>query len=261
MYLFTHHRQLNCNEVSASCKYYAKIIRYPITTIVDGKTTITKGIFHNELEWTYSYFCNNVKPGLYEIVQSEFTTNDPLKKGGPLFLKLLLDHLILLNDANEAALMSTVFNYNIKNLNKTEDIHSGHIKHYRHHCHNSGLQRTALLDECLQHLTSIYQTTSVRKFNRTFAKLEDDITYSHRFQKVTESAAVRNHPSLLSSSIIIQTNTPEYCQFVFSLANKTYKELNHFKLMWIMLLQWSPIAHTHPVNSVAGPAASLTVTS
>ena len=59
---------------------------------------------------------------MYEIVQQEFSCYEPLEQGGPLFLKLLFDHPVFSNDANEAALVDTVCNYNIKILNKTEDI-------------------------------------------------------------------------------------------------------------------------------------------
>ena len=150
-------------------------IRYPIINLVDGKTSVTKGTFHNELKWTCSYFCNNLEPRLYEIVQNEFVTYyDPLEQAGPLFLKLLLGHLIFSNDANEAVFMSTVFNNNIKNNTKTEDIHkviwvlssiTDNIVAIWDHKENP------LPNEYLPHLTSIYQTTSVEKLNRTFAKL------------------------------------------------------------------------------------------
>ena len=39
-----------------------------------------------------------------------------------MFLKLILDHLVVSDDANEAALVDIVFNYNIKTNSKTEDI-------------------------------------------------------------------------------------------------------------------------------------------
>ena len=84
--------------------------------------TTTKGTFHNELEWTYSYLRNNLEPQLYEKVQSEFATFEPLKQAGPLFLKLLLDHLVLSNDVNESALVNTVLGYSVKDNHKTEDI-------------------------------------------------------------------------------------------------------------------------------------------
>ena len=123
MYIFTHYRQLTCDQVAAPCRYYALDVRYPITIIVNGNITTTKGTFHNELEWTYSYFRNKVEPQLYKKVQSEFATSEPLEQAGPLFLKLLLDHLVLSSDANEAALVNTVLGYSIKYNHKTEDIY------------------------------------------------------------------------------------------------------------------------------------------
>ena len=179
---------------------------------------------------------------------------------------------MLSNDSNKTALVlvSTVFNYSIKANNKTEDI-------YEVSCVLSSITDTIvaiwyhkenpLPDEYFQHLTSIYQTTSVEKFNQTFAKMEDDITYSHRLCKVTQSASVRNHPSPFSSSTATQItmdNTPEYYQFVLSFANKIYRELWHLETgtklsaqMLTMRLPWSMTPLTQLVNKGAGTAGSL----
>ena len=225
LYLFTHFRQLDRDQVAASCEYYAKYIQFPVS----GSTI--PSTFARELEWSYSYFRNNVEPRIYELVQVDFLTYSTQEQGGPLFLKLLLDHLVLSNDTNEAALIDTVFNYNIKNLNKTEDIYevtrllssiTDTIIAIRDHKENP------LPDDYLQHLTTIFQTTSVDAFNRTFSKLEDDVTYSRRFRMVSKTAALRNSPHILSSAVanqITMDNTPDYCTIVFTLANETYREL------------------------------------
>ena len=147
-----------------------------------------------------------------------------------MFLKLLLDHLVVSNDANEAALVDTVFNYNIKSDSKTEDIPQVF-------CNLSAITHTImgicdhkenpLPDDYVQNLAKIFQTTSVEPFNQAFAKLEDDVTYSQRFSRVTKSTAICNH-QLASSSLstrIIMGNAPEYCALVFSLANETDKNL------------------------------------
>ena len=172
MYLFTHYWQLTCDQVSASYRYYALNVRYPITSTVNGATITTKGTFHNELKWTYSYFRNNVEPRLYELVQREFVTFEPL--AGPLFFKLLLDHLVLSNDTNEAALVNTVLGYSIKDNHKTEDICevtqllssiTETVAAIQNHKENP------LSDDYLQYITTILQTISVPKFNRDFAQL------------------------------------------------------------------------------------------
>ena len=175
LYLFTHYRQITADQVAASCKYYAKYVRFPLPN------TTELGTFARELEWTYSYFGNNVESRTYEITQKGFQGYEPIEQGGPLFLKLLLDHLVVSNDTSESALISTVFSYNIKNLNKTEDIFEVTkllssitdtiiaIRDHKDH---------PLPDDYLQHLTTIFQTSSVEAFNRTFSKLEDDVIYS-----------------------------------------------------------------------------------
>ena len=89
--------------------------------------------------------------------------------------------IILSNDANEVALVDTVFNYNIKNDSKTENIPkvsqslsaiTDTIMAICDHKENSPP------DDYVQHLIKIFQTTSVEAFNQTFAKLEDDATYT-----------------------------------------------------------------------------------
>ena len=141
--------------------------------------------------------------------------------------------LTLSNDTNKAALVSTVFNYSIKNNHKTEDINevtcmissiTETIVAIRDHKQNP------LPDEYIQHITSIHQTTSVAKFNRTAAELEDDVTYSHRFWKLTMSTGVRNHKGVYtssSSSQLAMENTLDSYKLVFPLANEAYREHKH----------------------------------
>ena len=85
-----------------------------------------------------------------------------------------------------------------------------------------------LPDDYLQHITTVFQTTSVSKFNRDFVQLEIDINYRRRFWKVALSTSVRHHKALLSSStssqLAMDNNLDSY-KLVFSLANETYKKL------------------------------------
>ena len=225
IYLFTYFQQFTVNDVAVSCKYYANYVTFPLR---DG---VSEGNFTNELKWSYAYFRNNVEPRIYEVVQADYATFDSLEQGGPLFLKLLLDHLVVSNDANKAALVDTVFNYNIKTNSKTEDIPqvcrtlsaiTDTIIAIRDHKDNT------LPDDYIQNLAKIFQTTSVESFNRAFDNLEDDVTYSHRFRRVTTPTALHHH-QLASSSLathITMDNTPAYCTIVFALANEAYKDLH-----------------------------------
>eukprot|EP00536_Pseudo-nitzschia_multiseries_P017995 jgi/Psemu1/53575/gm1.53575_g len=169
----------------AKLKYYAKFVQFPITNNQEGT-------FSCELEWSYNYFRNNTKLRLlYETVQKEFATYDHLEQGGPLFLKLLLDHLIISNNASEAALIDTAKNYNIQQ-SSDEDIlvvtklvsfiTDMIVAIWDHKEHK-------LPDNYLQSLTKVlYQTAS-------FAALQKTIIESNS----------------MAGSITTMENTPSYC--------------------------------------------------
>ena len=119
-----------------------------------------------------------------------------------MFLKLLPDRLVLSNDANDTALVDTVFNYSIKNNSKAKNslevsqnlsAITDTIMVIRNHKENP------LPDGYVQHLTSTYQTTSVEAYNRFFAKLEDNVTYSQCNHKVTTSPSIQNCQIVSSS--------------------------------------------------------------
>ena len=211
MYLScTHFRQLTSNKVAASCKHYAECVTFPLQ-----KGT---GTFAEELKWSYTYLQNNVEPRIYELVQATFASFEPLEQGDHLFLKLSLDHLVLSNDANEAALVDAVFNYTIKTNSKTENVLevsqnlsaiTYNIMPVQDHKENP------FSDDYVQRITGIYQTTGVEEFNRTFAKLEADITYSSsHFRKVTVTVSLWSHKTVSSSlsTHITMDNIPEYCK-------------------------------------------------
>eukprot|EP00536_Pseudo-nitzschia_multiseries_P015569 jgi/Psemu1/43086/gm1.43086_g len=82
VYLFTNHWHVTSDQVAESCKYYAQHV-------------------------------NLVPPRKAEGTFAQ--------QGGPLFLTLLLDHLLISNDASEAALVKIVKNYKIQQ-NWKEDI-------------------------------------------------------------------------------------------------------------------------------------------
>eukprot|EP00536_Pseudo-nitzschia_multiseries_P005532 jgi/Psemu1/12769/gm1.12769_g len=200
-YLFTHYHH-----------YYAQSVHFRVPNQDED------GTFNREFEWSYSYFRKKTDlTRLYETVQKEFQTYDPLEQGGPLFLKLLLvDHLVISNnDANKTALLvDTVKNYNIQQ-ESDEDIQEvtkllSTITNtiLAIHDHNEH----QLPDDYLQYLTKIYQTTtsSVNDFKQTFAKLEDGITHSQCLCTVTKLVALWKS-SMASSANTNQTAISSGC--------------------------------------------------
>lgn len=78
--------------------------------------------FAKELEWSHLHFRSHVEQELYNVVYSEYITFSAEERGGPLFLKLLLLHLVISDEANLEMLLDTVKNYKINENVDNEDM-------------------------------------------------------------------------------------------------------------------------------------------
>ena len=115
--LFEHHRRVFITEVAVSCKFNHKYVKF---TLPDGVATSAVA---KELAWSYSHFRNHVEASLYETVNKEFHLFSAEQQGGPLFLKLLLDQLVISNKASLDNLVhTTTTTYEIKSQSTGEDI-------------------------------------------------------------------------------------------------------------------------------------------
>ena len=68
------------------------------------------------------HFRSHVEQELYNVVYSEYITFSAEERGGPLFLKLLLLHLVISDEANLEMLLDTVKNYKINKNVDNEDM-------------------------------------------------------------------------------------------------------------------------------------------
>ena len=166
--IFKHHKQISCDQVAASCKHYQKYVTFPDA---NGKNCT----FAKELAWSYNHFRNHVDPSLHENVNREFRQYKSLQQGGPLFLKILLDHLTV---SSVGALIITTTTYGIKTMSKGEDIIevikllssiTGTIIAIRDD------KEHPLLEHYIQKLLNVFQMTSVNPFNASFAKLQEEL--------------------------------------------------------------------------------------
>ena len=163
-YLFKNHCRVTALEAAQSCEYYAKYITFP----AKNGTTET---FSLELAWTYSHFQPHVEANLYESVNKEFLCLKDTQQGGPLFLKLLLDKLVVNNDSNLENLISTTTNYNIKVHSDSEDIDlvvsllQGVTTTIIALCDD---QEYPLPEKFVQKMLKVFQTSSVPSFNDSF---------------------------------------------------------------------------------------------
>jgi len=224
LYLFKDYRRLSVQDVANSCEYYAKYVTFKRS---DGTT----GTFSRELAWTYNHFRNHVENNLFETVNSEFIRFNPSQQGGPLFLKLLLDKLVVNNDASLDALITTATTYNIKTMSENEDIMevtklldsvSNTIVSLRND------QEYELPEKYVQKMLKVLQTTSVNGFNHTFSMLEDQLTFNRRLKNSLNSPTMLGlgHMQITNpSNNWTLDNSPRSLLVLWTFARSTYSEL------------------------------------
>jgi hypothetical protein len=222
--LFREHRDISVEEVALSNRWYS---RYAIFTDASSKDRS----FAKELEWSLIHFRNHVDQELYNVVHAEYIAFPCEERGGPLFLKLLLLHLVVSNEANLEILINTVKTYKINENVENEDMDKvirllKAVTDTIIHLWNT----KTLPKKYTEYLCTALQTTSCALFNEEISGIEKDVTTSRRIQSADNSAAMRRHagartvaPTLTG---LILENTPQGVDFIFSLALSTYCDLN-----------------------------------
>jgi hypothetical protein len=221
--LFQDHREISVEQVALSNRWYS---RYAIFKPATG----TDRSFAKELEWSLLHFRYHVEQELYNVVHAEYLSFPAEERGGPLFLKLLLLHLVVSNEANLELLVDTVKNYKINVNVENEDMDkvlrllravTATIIHLR--------TDKTLPEKYIEHLCTTLQTTSCPQFNAEIAGIEKDVTTSRRIQSANKSASMRQHTGArtiaTTMSGLILENTMEGVDFIFSLALTTYRDL------------------------------------
>ena len=224
--LFAHYRLLTADEVAASCEYYQKYITF--------KGTTAECTFAKELAWSYNYFRNHVETSLFDTINAEFRMYSPSQQGGPLFLKLLLDELVVSNEANLQALILTTTTYDIKSKNSEDEDIVEVVKLL------SSISETILAirnddqhplpEQYVQNICKVFQTTSCEAYNTSIRKLEEDVIFNRRYKKTAKSNRLQARrkgtflPSTTSTNLQL-INDIESLEFLWQFALETYKEL------------------------------------
>lgn len=222
--LFADHREITVEQVALSNRWYS---RYAIFAVSSG----TDRSFAKELEWSFIHLRSHVEQDLYNVIHSEYMSFLPEERGGPLFLKLLMLHLVVTNEANLEILVNTVKDYKINENVENEDVTkvvrilkavTATIIHLR--------MDKKLPEKYLENLCTTFQTTSCPEFNEEIAKIEKDVTTSRRIQSANKSAAMRQHVGALTVAAtvsgLILDNNMQGVDFLFSLAQATYRDLS-----------------------------------
>ena len=224
--IFVHHRTLTVSAIATSCAYYQKYV-----TFKDSKGN--KSTLDRELAWSYNHFREHLDANLYELVNSEFKLFPTTQQGGPLFLKLLLDKLVISNEKSLAALIFTSTTYDIKSKCTGENINEA-IRHLKAITDSIIAMRDdhdhPLPEEYVNKMTRVLQTTSVQKFNTSFKKLEDDIDFNRLFKRTANSTALTamgqgNFITNNTATQLTLDNNPQSITFLWEFAKERYSEL------------------------------------
>jgi hypothetical protein len=243
--LFKDHRDITVEDVALSNRWYSRYAIFNQSGLGDRS-------FAKELEWSHLHFRSHVEQELYNVVYSEYITFSAEERGGPLFLKLLLLHLVVSDEANLEMLLDTVKNYKINENVDNEDMDkvirllkgvTGTIVTLR--------SEKTLPEKYIEHLCTALKTTSCPQFNAEIAGIEKDVTTSRRIQSANKSASMRLHSGSRTiaptiSGLILENNM-QGVDFIFSLALETYRDLKSNG-------QWN--ASMRPIPGGAGAAAS-----
>ena len=223
--LFVDHREITVEQVAMSNRWYS---RYAIFKVSDK----TERSFAKELEWSFIHLRNHVDQDLFNVIHSEYLTFNADERGGPLFLKLLMLHLVVSNEANLEILVDTVKNYKINENVDNEDVTkvirllravTATIIHLR--------MDKKLPEKYIEHLCTTFQTTSCAEFNAEIAGIEKDVTTSRRLKTANESASMRQHTGAITVAAtvsgLILANDMQGVDFLFSMAQATYRDLTN----------------------------------
>ena len=221
--LFKHHRKITVQEVAASCRYYQLYVTFK------DKSNVAC-TFAKEMAWSYNHFRKNVDDDLFESVNAEFRLFDKAEQGGPLFLKLLLDQLVISNEDQLAELVHTTTTYDIKTMNEGENI-TEVIKLLSSITDTIVALRDnsedPLPERYIYKMVKVFQTTSVSSFNDTFKALEDDLKYSRLYNRTAQATALTARGTLFHSSTATSgyklDNSNESAIFLWAFAREAYR--------------------------------------
>ena len=157
--LFTDYLRLTPEQVALSSKWYSSFI--PTTELMQENLT-----------WSLAYYEKNVEATLYAKVYSDLLSYSLHSRGGPLFLKLLLNRVSTTNEANLKAIIHITETYRIKKSCKGENIEQVVELFTALYDNMASIKDGKLPEDALKNLLDIFQSTSVSEYNDLFKDME-----------------------------------------------------------------------------------------
>ena len=128
------------------------------------------------MNWTMQYFKNNVESITFAHYHTLYMDYPAYQRGGPLFFKLLTDHLAASDEQTKESLLKSVKAYKITNV-ASEDIQITYNQLLTTAKTLVVLNNGVLPPEMIKFYLTIFTTTSCAKFNEQFKDLKKQLQY------------------------------------------------------------------------------------
>ena len=173
-----------------------------------------------DLNLSLLYFEKNVEASLYSRVHSQMLDYDVDAHGGPLFLSILLGHLMTTDEAAKAHITTLVTNYNIKTMALGERVLDvvDLLRALTDTLYS--LKNNSLPDEYIDRIINIFTTTSVPTFNDLFVALKQAVTATRLQANIPGSIRGNTHGY---TSLVNDMSSVEW---VFQYAVNAYNEMS-----------------------------------
>ena len=173
-----------------------------------------------DLNLSLLYFEKNVEASLYSRVHSQMLDYDVDAHGGPLFLSILLGHLMTTDEAAKAHITTLVTNYNIKTMAIGERVLDvvDLLRALTDTLYS--LKNNSLPDEYIDRIINIFTTTSVPTFNDLFVALKQAVTATRLQANIPGSIRGNTHGY---TSLVNDITSVEW---VFQYAINAYNEMS-----------------------------------
>ena len=141
-------------------------------------------------------------------------------RGGPLFLKLLLDRVSTTNEANLTAIIHITETYRIKMSCAGENIKDAFKLFMVLYGNMSSLRDRKLPEDALKNLLTIFQSSSVPSFNNLFKDMEKECLNNEIKASINPSYKARSSKTSGDNNL---GNNIESIHYVLAFAERVYR--------------------------------------
>ena len=163
--LFTMHSEITMKQVAASNKFYATRLKPPVAEWL-----------RQNLQVSQQYFENNSSTAMVAKVLERSNQFDKAEQGGPLFFKIMIDHLLITSRDAVSTLLKAVKKMDISRI-PGEDVSQAvslitGAYNYLKNLEEINHKAAALPSDFVVDVMKVFQTTSDAEFNELFTSMK-----------------------------------------------------------------------------------------